>query len=76
MAPNSILMVIEGTKMSLRGFDSREVNHICRAKNSAAHLMEKNAKFVSDYNVWVEDTPLAIEKQILYDVSLSNDFTI
>ena len=69
-------MVIEGTRMSLRGFDSWEVNHICRAKYSAAHLMAKNAKFVSDYNVWVEDTPPTIEKQILYDVSLLNDFTV
>lgn len=62
--------------MSLRGFDSWEINHICRAKNSTAHLMAKNAKFVSDYNVWVEDTPTAIEKQILYDVSPLNDLTV
>jgi len=76
MAPSSILMVIEGTKLSLCGFDSWEVKLICKAKNSTAHLMAKNAKFLSDYNVWVEDTPPAIEQQILYDVSLLNDFTV
>ena len=30
MAPSSIIMVIEGAKLSLRGFDSWVVNHICR----------------------------------------------
>ena len=76
MAPSSILMVIEGTKLSLRGFESWEVNHICRAKNSAAHLMAQNAKCVSDVNVWVEDTSHVIEQQIMYGASLLNDFTV
>ncbi|KAK9992396.1 hypothetical protein SO802_027381 [Lithocarpus litseifolius] len=74
IAPSSIIMVIEGAKLSLRGFDSWEVNHICRNENSAAHIMAQNARFVSDITVWVEDTPLVIEKQILHDVSLLNDF--
>ena len=73
MAPSSIIMVIEGAKMSLHGFDSWVVNHICRNKNSATHIMAQNARFVSDVNVWVEDTPPVIEQQILYDVSLLND---
>lgn len=43
-APSSILMVIEGTKVGLRGFDSWEVKHICRERNSAAHLMAKKCQ--------------------------------
>ena len=35
--------------------------------------MAQNAKFVSDVNVWVEDTAPVIEQQILFDVSLLND---
>ena len=73
MAPSSIIMVIEGAKMSLRGFESWVVNHICRNKNSAAHIMAQDARFVSDVNVWVEDTPPVIEQQILFDVSRLND---
>ena len=73
MAPSSIIMVIEGAKMSLRGFDSWVVKHICRNKNSAAHIMAQNARFVSDVNVWVEDTPPVIEQQILYGASFMND---
>ena len=73
MAPSSIIMVIEGAKMSLRGFESWVVNHICRNKNSAAHIMAQDARFVSNVNVWVEDTPPVIEQQILFDVSRLND---
>ncbi|XP_075650882.1 uncharacterized protein LOC142621501 [Castanea sativa] len=75
IAPSFILKVIEGAKLGLCGFDSWEGKHICRKKKSRAHLMAKNAKFVSDYVVWVEDTPPAIEQQILYDVALLNEFT-
>ena len=65
--------MIEGTKMELRGFDSWEVNHICKDKNSTAHLIAKHAKFISDCCVWVEDTSPLIANQILYDVAqLSN----
>ena len=72
MAPSSIIMVIEGAKMSLRGFESWAVNHICRNKNSAAHIMAQDARFVSDVRVWVEDTPPMIEQQIMLDVSRLN----
>ena len=76
LAPSSIIMVIEGAKLRLRGFDSWVVNYVCRNKNSAAHVMAQNARFVSDVNVWVEDTPHVIEQEILYDVSLLNDFIV
>ena len=65
--------MIEGAKMSLRGFDSWVVNHISRNKKSVAHIMAQNVRFVFDVNVWVEDTPPIIKQQILYDVSLLND---
>ena len=41
-------MVIEGAKLRLRGFDSWVVNHICKNKNSVAHIMAQNARFVYD----------------------------
>ena len=76
MAQSSIIMVIKGAKLSLRGFDSWVVNYVYRNKNFAAHVTAQNARFVSDVNVWVEDTPPVIEQQILYDVSLLNDFIV
>ena len=38
--------------------------------NKAAHQMAKYAKHISDYIIWVEDTPPIIASQILHDVSV------
>lgn len=70
--PSSIHKESEGTKTGLRCFESWEVNHIYRARNSAAHLMDRQAKFISNYNVWVEDTPYFIANQIQLDVTYLN----
>ena len=66
---SSIQKVIEGITMDLNVFDSWEVNHVCRTRNSTAHLMAKYAKSVIDCCVWVEDTPSVIVNQLLYDVA-------
>ena len=47
-------------------------NHVCRTGNVAAHLMARNAKLVSDYVVWVEDTPPIIQSQVIRDVLYLN----
>ena len=66
---SAIQKVIEGIKMDLSVFNSWEVKHVCRTKNSAAHIMAKFAKFVTDYCIWVEDTPPVIANQLLFDVA-------
>ena len=66
---SSIQKVIEGIKMDLNSFDSWEVKHVCRTINSAAHIMAKYAKVVTDCCVWVEDNPPVIQNQLLYDVA-------
>ena len=82
---SAIQKVIEGIKMDLSGFNSWEVKHVYRTKNSAAHIMAKfaksvidcciwveDAKFaesVIDCCIWVEDTPPVIANQLLFDVA-------
>ena len=45
---SAIQKVIEGIKMDISVFNLWEVNHICRTKNYAAHIMAKFAKSVTD----------------------------
>ena len=66
---SSIQKVIEGIKMDLNSFDSWEVKHVCRTKNSATYIMAQYAKVVTDCCVWVEDNPPVIQNQLLYDVA-------
>ena len=45
-----------------------ESEHVSRTYNMAAHLLARNAQFVSDSVVWVEETPPFIELQVSKDV--------
>ncbi|KAL0001855.1 hypothetical protein SO802_015636 [Lithocarpus litseifolius] len=66
---SSIQMIIEGFQRWKFKVHAWEVNYVCRTDNIAAHLMARNAKFVNDSVVWVEDAPPIIECQLLKDVT-------
>ena len=70
--PWSIQKVIEGTKQSLKCFNTWFAVHIRCSGNMAAHLMAKNAITVLDSLVWVEDIPPIIAMQVSKDVSSMN----
>lgn len=57
---SSIHKVIEGTKMGFSCFDSWEMKYVSKKSNYVAHLMARYAKFITNYRIWVEDTPLVI----------------
>ena len=42
--------------------------HSRRNANVAAHLLARNAKYVTDCVIWAKDTPPLIEPQILHDI--------
>ena len=65
---SSIQHVIEGVGVVLRWFDAWKVSHICKETNSAAHILARNAKFVLDRVIWVEDTPPIVSAQVQHDV--------
>ena len=71
--PSSIQMIIEGFQRWKFNVHAWQVNHMCRTSNIAAPLMARNAKFVNDNIVWVEDTPPIIECQLIKDV-IGSDF--
>lgn len=68
-----IQKIAEGSKWCLGNFNSWRIAHIRRNNNVATHLLARNALFVSDCVIWVEDTPPVIELQILNDV-IAMDF--
>ena len=70
--PWSIQKVIEGSKQSLKCFNTWFAIHVRRNGNVAAHLMAKNAITVLDCVVWVEDIPPFIAMQVSKDVSSMN----
>ena len=67
--PISIKMIIEGIKGQKCNALVWEVSYVRRTYNMAAHLLARNAQFVSDSVVWVEDIPPFIELQVSKDVS-------
>ena len=66
---SSIRKIIEGIMLGLRCFKAWEVSHTCRSGNCAAHIMARQAKFLNECNIWVEETPPMIADQIQSDVS-------
>ena len=54
---SSIQKVMEGAKCRLQAFKSRQVKHVHRSCNMAAHMLARHACNVSDCIVWVENTP-------------------
>ena len=74
LVPNSIQHVIEGIGVDLRCFEAWNVSHICKESNSAAHILARNAKFVIDRIIWVEDTPPIVSAQVQHDVICISPF--
>nr|XP_023887308.1 uncharacterized protein LOC111999419 [Quercus suber] len=68
--PTSIQMIIEGIQRQQGNVLQWKANHVRRTSNMAAHRMARNAKFVNDSVIWVEDIPPIIEFQVNKDVTV------
>ena len=67
--PVSIHMIIKGIQRWSLTVQEWQVSHVSRAGNCVAHLMARNAKYVIDSVIWVEETPPIIACQLNKDVS-------
>ena len=76
LPPTSIRTIIARAKLWRQMVQVWKTNHVRRTGNVAAHLMARNAKLVSDYVVWVEDTPPIIQCQVNRDVMLLNQSSV
>ena len=65
--PLVVANVLEGIRFHLQFFRSFAFSHVKRAGNKPAHLLAQHAKFVSSYEVWVEETPSFLETVIASD---------
>lgn len=67
--PLVVANVLEGIRFHLQFFCSFAFSHLKRASNKPTHLLAQHAKFVSSYEVWVEETPSFLETVITSDAS-------
>ena len=67
--PLSIKMITDGIMGQKHNALAWEVCWVSRNCNRAAHLLARNAQFVKESIVWVEDIPPCIEFQVSKDVS-------
>ena len=72
LPPTSIRNFVAGAKHWKQMVQVWKANYVRRTGNVAAHLMARNAKLVSDYVLWVEDTPPIIQSQVIRDVLYLN----
>ena len=64
-----------GLMEGLKRFNAWEVTHTRRNGNKAAHILARQAKFLNECNIWVEDIPPKIVDQIQIDVAQCNIFS-
>ena len=69
----AIQKIVEGSQWCLSHFKTWRIEHVRRNNNGVAHLLARNALYVDDCVIWVEDTPPIIELQIQNDV-IAMDF--
>ena len=68
--PTSIQLIIKGIQRLKCDVLEWKASNVRRTCNMAAHCMARNAKFVNESVIWVEDIPPIIEFHVNKDVSV------
>ena len=72
LVPPVVANVLKGILFHLQFFRSFCFSHIRKAGNKTTHLLAQHAKFVFDFEAWVEETPSFLEASIASDASICN----
>ena len=72
LVPLVVANVLEGILFHLQIFHSLCFSHIRKAGNKTTHLLAQHAKFVFDFEAWVEETPSFLEAVIASNASVCN----
>nr|POE97923.1 hypothetical protein CFP56_27308 [Quercus suber] len=70
--PPDVANVLEGILSQLQFFCSFVFSHIRKVGNKPAHLLAQHAKFVNDFEAWVEESPSFLEVVIASDATGCN----
>ena len=68
LAPPAVANVLEDIFLQLQSFRSFLFSHSKREGNKPTHLLAQHAKFVYDFEAWVEETPRFLEAVVAFDV--------
>ena len=72
LVPPDVANVLEDILSQLQFFHSFVFSHIRKVGNMLAHLLAQHAKFVTDFEAWVEETPSFLEAAIASDATICN----
>ncbi len=61
--------VIKEAKQLLHGLEAWELSTIGREANNVAHLLARNAQYIHEDHVLMEDLPVFVQQQLIFDVT-------
>lgn len=73
--PLSVAVIVSSSLSTFNEFRRVDVSHVKRKGNSPAHLLAKYALGISDFSVWVEESPGfldEVDEALLQDVLLAS----
>ncbi|XP_075673855.1 uncharacterized protein LOC142643195 [Castanea sativa] len=71
--PSVVAAIVSSSLSALKDFRRVDVSHVKRSSNRPAHLLVRYAIGISDFAVWVEESPSFIDQALQQDVTLASN---
>ncbi|XP_075665350.1 uncharacterized protein LOC142635016 [Castanea sativa] len=72
-SPSAVAVIMSSSLSAFKDFCWVDVSDVKRSGNWPAHLLAKYAIGISDFAVWVEESPSFIDQALLQDVTLASN---